>query len=170
MPILHGLLGVPNFRSEIAESHDQDCWDCDGDCRPILQRLQRLLGVPRMQIFPGLSRLPRLSPQIAGVTDISGREWVIACWDWNKWTRLPAGTAGTAQDAAQKCRDWWGCWECRIFSPRCSKPWPRLLRLRRRLPADIAETAEINVSAKNADLSKIVGIAETFAQDCRDNR
>ena len=169
-PKLRGLLRVSSFQSEFAKSPDQDCWDCDVDCRPTLHGLQRLLGMPRKQMFPRLSRLPRLSPQIAGVTDISGREWVIACWDWNKWTRLPAGTAGTAQDAAQKCRDWWGCWECRIFSPRCSKPWPRLLRLRWRLPAYIAETAEINVSANNADISKTVEITEIFAPDCRHYR
>ena len=81
MPILHRLLGVPNFQSEIAESHDQDCWDCDGDCRPILQRLQRLLGLPRMQLLARLPRSPRLSPEIDGITDFAGRGWVIARWD-----------------------------------------------------------------------------------------
>ena len=136
------------FQSEIAESHDQGCWHCDGDCRLILQRLQRLLGLPRMQLLARLPRSLRLSPEIDGITDF----------------------AWTAETAAKKCRDWRGCWECRIFSPRCSKPWPRLLRLRRRLTADIAETAEIILSANNADISKIVEIAETFAQDCRDNR
>ena len=256
IPRLQGLLGLPNFQSETAESPDRDCWGCNGDCRPTLQRLQRLLGVARMQIFPGLSRLSRLSPENAGIANFAGREMAIACWDWKIWrccrtglmglqrlpinvaqigrvagtdenaefadrdcqdsereclprspdnivkaaeiaksvsqdcrcyrycrprvgdcklrlkklTRLPDGFAWTAETADKKCRDWRGCWECRIFSPRCSKPWPRLLRLRRRLTADIAETAEIILSANNADISKIVEIAETFAQDCRDNR
>ena len=94
IPRLQGLLGLPNFQSEIAESHDQDCWDCDGDCRPILQRLQRLLGVPRMQIFPGLPRLPRLSPEIDGITDIAGRGWVITCWDWKNFLSCRTGLPG----------------------------------------------------------------------------
>ena len=51
------------------------------------------------------------------------------------------------------------------FSDRvCWKSWARLLRLRRRLPADIAETAEIAGSAENSDISKIIEIAETVGE------
>ena len=168
-----------------------------------------------MQIFPRLSRSPRLSPQIAGFTDNAGREWLIACWVWKKWrdcrprlpglhrlppknteiarvagidenaefadrdcqdsereclprspanivktaeiaksvsrdrrgyqycrprvgdcmlrlknlTRLPDGTSGTAEVAAQKCRDSTGCWECRIFSPRLPKVMTKIVEI-----------------------------------------
>ena len=133
MPRLQGLLGVPIFQSETAESPDRDCWGCNGDCRPTLHRLQRLLGVPRMQKFQGLSRLPRLSPDIAGVTNFAGRELAIACWDWKTWRccrtglmvlqRLPpkiaqigrvAGTDENAEFADRDCQDCDG--DCR---PTC---------------------------------------------------
>ena len=155
IPRLQGLLGLPNFQSEIAESHDQDCWDCDGDCRPILQRLQRLLGVPRMQIFPGLPRLPRLSPEIDGITDIAGRGWVITCWDWKNFLscrtglpglhRLPpknteiARVAGIDENAEFADRD------CQDSERECLP----------RSPANIVKTAEI---------------FKSVSQDCRGYR
>ena len=140
MPRVAGLLRVPNFQSEIAESPGQDCWDCSGDCRPTLERLQRLLGVPRMQIIQGWSRLPRLSPQIAGVTGMSGREWVIACWDWKK-----------DKIAGRKCRDSRDCWDCRYCRPRM-----RDCKLRQKKMTRLPDG--INV------------IAESAAQNCRDCR
>ena len=119
-----------------------------------------------MQPFPRLSRLPRLSPQIAGVTDTSGREWVIACWDGNKWRdcppRLPglhrmppknaeiAGVAGNDKDALI-----------------CGQ---RLRRLRRIKSAETAETADIAGIAEVADIGKIVQIAKIVARECRDYR
>ena len=224
-----GFLRVAFFQSGIEEGPDQDCWRCNGDCRLTLQRLQRLLGMPRKQIIPRFSKSPRLSPQIALLTDNAGREWLIACWDWKKWrdcrprlpglhrlppkntqiapvagidenteiadrdcqdfereclprspanivktaeiaksvsqdcrgyrncrprvgncklrlkklTRLPDGFAWTAETAAKKCRDWRGCWECRIFSPSL----PKVL-------TKIVETA--------------MQIARRHCRDCRD--
>ena len=66
--------------AEIAEIADPDC---NGDCRPTLRRLLR------MQMMP---ILPRVSPEIAVISDIASREWEIACSDWK--------IAG---------RDCWGC-------------------------------------------------------------
>ena len=120
MPRKAGLLRVLNFQSEIDESPDLDCWDYNGDYRPTLQRLRRLLGVPRMQILTRLPRSPRLSPEIAGIPDFAGREWVIACSDWKNRRGCRTGLPGL-ETAAQKCRDCRGCWECRIFSPRLPK-------------------------------------------------
>ena len=166
MPRLSGLLRVTNFQSKISKYPGQDCWDCNGDCRPTLERLQRLLDVPRMQIFPGLATLPRLSPEIAGITDNACREWVIECSDWTKLTKLPAGIAGTAQVAAQRCRGCRGCWEwweCRV----CRQ---RLPRLRWSMSGDIAESGEIAGISENADNGKIAEIAQTVARDSWDYR
>ena len=165
MPRVAGLLRVPNFQSEIAKSPEQDCWDCNGDYRPTLQRLQKLLGVPRLQINPRFSRLPRLSPKIAGITDFAGREWVIACWDRRKWRgcqtglrwsqSLPpkiaeiaevAGSEESAEFAVRNCQDCDG--ECRPTLRRLQ----RLLRLPRmqilaRLPRSPRFSPEIAGSA-----------------------
>ena len=143
MPWLQGLLGVPKFQSKVDEGHNQNCWDCERDCRPILQRLQRLLGLPRMQLLARLPRSPRLSPEIDGITDFAGREWVIACWDWKNWPvcrpglsrlqKIPPKNAATAgatgwmrmpnlqteiakiatENVGWHCRDCEDCWDCR---------------------------------------------------------
>ena len=41
-------------------------------------------------------------------------------------TILPDGIAGTA---AQKCREWGGCWECQIFSPRLPKVLTKIVQI-----------------------------------------
>ena len=129
-------------REESAKFADRICQDCDGECRPTLRRLQRLLRLPRMQILARLPRSPRFSPEIAGSADIAGQEWMIACWDWKNWRGCRMGLPGL-EAAAQKCWDCQGCWECRFFS--------------RRLPKVLAKIVEIATE-----------IAGRHCRDCRD--
>ena len=70
-------------------------------------------------MFSSFLRLPRLSPEIAGITDFAGRQWVTACWYWKEVARLPAA---------------------------------------------IAEIAETDESAQNADISKVIKLAETVTE------
>ena len=150
---------------ESAEFADRDRQDYNGECRLTLRRLQRLLGLPRMQIFPGLSRVPRLLSQIAGVTDRCGREWVIACWDWKNWRycqicrqRLPRRWADNAETAAiARLAKNAGIWkiaeiaetvapDCRCYRYVRPRMGDCMLRLKKvtRLPVGIAETAEFD--------------------------
>ena len=101
------------------------------DCRPTFQRLLR------MQILP---RFPRVSPEIAGITDLAGREWQIARGDSKKLSILPAGIA-----------------QSKIFAERVCD---------RESPADIAETAgstKIAETTESAEHSKGTEIAESMA-------
>ena len=143
------LAKIVEIGTEIAGRHCRDCRVC---------RSAEIADISNPV------RSPTLSPKIAGIADIAGRECVIACWDRKKMTRLPDGNNVTAETGAQKCRDGRGCWEWR----ECQICRPKMPRLRRRMSADIAETAEIAEIAENADISKIAEIAETVAQDCRD--
>ena len=158
-----GVVGT----DENAEFADRDCQDCDGDCRAILQRLQRLLGVPRMQIYPGLSRTPRLLPETAQITNFAGRKWVIACWDWKNRRHYRPRSSGLHRLQPKNAEIARVAGSAEFSVRDCRKSWPRLLRLQWRLPADIAETSEIAGSGENADISRIVEIVETVTRECR---
>ena len=74
-----------------------------------------------------------------------------------KLTILPDGIAGTA---AQKCREWGGCWECQIFSPRL----PKVL-------TKIVEIATEIVNRHCRDCRDCWDCRECrYLQDCRDRR
>ena len=182
---------LPILNSEIAETATEIlCWDWRDcrDCRPGKERLpaitrlpslpilqtkvaeiatvnaSRNYNVPRSPTLAKVPRSPRVSTEIAAVTDIAGREWEIACRDWENWRycrpgllglqRLPpkiAETAGVAESAVI----------AEIAVPYCrgcdGECWPRLpssLGLLRvpRLP--ILQTK----------------VAQSVDRDCRDYR
>ena len=51
-------------------------------------------GIARTQILPRLPRSPRVSPEIAGITNIGGQEGEIACWGCKKWRDCRRGWPG----------------------------------------------------------------------------
>ena len=124
------------------------CWDCQyfRDCRQTLQRFPRLLWLPALVI--------------------AGQK----CWECRVCRicspslrlRLPVGIAGNADIAGQECQDFSGCWEC----PDRRFCRPELPRLRRRLPAALAESTEVAKTTEIADLGMIADIAESKAWEC----
>ena len=162
-------------REESAKFADRNFQDCDAECRPTLRRLQRLLSLPRMQILLGLSRSPRFSPETAGSADIAGQEWMIACWDWKHWRGCRTGLPGL-ETAAQKCREWRGCWECRIFSPILPNVLAKIVKIATEIAGRHcrdcrdyrnAEIADISNLVRSPRLSpKIGGIADFAGREC----
>ena len=160
---------------ESAEFAVRNCQDPDGECRPTLRRLQRLLRLPRMQILARLPRSPRFSPEIAGSADIAGQEWMIACWDWKNWRGCRTGLPGL-QTAAQKCRDCRGCWECRIFSPRLPEVLAKIVEIATEVAGRHCRDCRDCRSAEIADISnpvrsprlppKLAGIANIAGREC----
>ena len=153
MPWVAVLLGVKRMRNLETETAKiatedvgrhcgdyRDCRDCR-ECRHLQDCRNRRDCRPRL---PGLPILP------------AENGWLHA--ETKKMRSLPDGIAGTA---AQKFREWRGCWEWR----ECGIWRQRLPRLRRRKSPDIAETTEIAEIAENADICTIAEIAETVAPD-----
>ena len=97
--------------------------------------------------------------EIAGIADIAGREWMIACWDWKNWRGCRTGLPGL-ETCAQKGRHFRGCWECRTFSPRL----PKVL-------AKIVEIATETAGRHWRDCRDCWECRECrYIQDCRDCR
>ena len=156
-------------REESAKFADRICQDCDGECRPTLRRLQRLLRLPRMQILARLPRSPRFSPEIAGSADIAGQEWMIACWDWKNWRGCRMGLPGL-ETAAQKCWDCQGCWECRFFSPRLPQVLAKIVEIATEIAGRHCRDCRDCWDCREWRYFQDCRDRRTVAQDCRDYR
>ena len=150
LPLKVAQIGRVAGTDENAEFADRDCRDCEGEC---LSRSPADI-IKTADIAKSVSRFCRdyryCRPRLCDCT------LRLKIWRGCR-TRLPglppkdAGSGGVAESVGISVRD-------------CRKSWSKLLRLRRILPADIAETAAIDGSAENADISKIVEIDETVAE------